>query len=56
VGIFLACSRASKERIQDGDYGAEAHSVSSMNQKPYGDAGATLGGNKAQRRIKTLTF
>jgi hypothetical protein len=27
-----------------------------MNQKPYGDAGATLGGNKAQRRIKTLTF
>jgi hypothetical protein len=41
--------------FQDGDESAEADSVSSVNQKLCREAGATLGRNKALRRIKTLT-
>jgi hypothetical protein len=40
-------------RIQDG---TEADSMSSVSQKTCWDAGATLGGNIAPRRIKTSTL
>jgi hypothetical protein len=43
------------ERIQDGNQGTEVDSVNSVNQKSCWDAGATLGRNKAPRRIKFST-
>jgi hypothetical protein len=44
-----------KTGIQDGYYGVEADSMSSKTPKLHWDAGATLGRNKAARRIKTST-
>jgi hypothetical protein len=53
--MFRACVENNLLRIQDGDYGTEAGSMSSVNQKPCWDIGATLGRNKVPRRIKTST-
>jgi hypothetical protein len=41
--------------LKDGDKSTEADNVSSKTPKPHCDAGATLGRNKAARRMKTLT-
>jgi hypothetical protein len=42
-------------RIQDGDWGTEADSVSSMSQGPCWDTGAMFGGGEAPRRVETST-
>jgi hypothetical protein len=55
ISDIIAIKNEKLVGIQDGDYGTETDSMSSMNQKPCWDAGATLGGIKAPRRIKTFT-
>jgi hypothetical protein len=40
--------------IQNGNWDSDADSVSSVNQGPYWDAGATLGGGEAPGRVETL--
>jgi hypothetical protein len=41
--------------MQEGNWGAEADSMSSVNQKSCWDAGVTLGWKKSPRRSKTFT-
>jgi hypothetical protein len=52
--MFLPLENAEKERIQDGDWGTNADSVSSMNQGPCWDTGAMLGRGEAPGRVETF--